>query len=179
MTFIADKNDVVKGMDELNKYYGKKIYAFMLHDKFVFSTRKDVINEYLKKEDVCDVYNNTVYLDDAIYMIYGVVLNQSVLPFELPKELNDCCVWVIYHEETYEYYEYNAVEAPLFNTVMEEFCSIAEATEFIEDLFIQNDIESIDSIAVIAGYRLKLILQTPPHTHYINVKGLGVGDVKD
>jgi len=85
----------------------------------------------------------TDLITDDYSLIYGTVLLADAVPYEIPKELSEYCVY-IFQEDTQD---------------VEKCTSMAEATTFIEDCFDREDADDISQFIVIVAYEIDFIIQ--------------------
>lgn len=163
---------MLENVSEILKEAGKAIYLFKVEELMVASTRKEDINTYLKDQDAWTSLKDA--MEDNYMLVYGVIIDPRHVPYELPKEFQDCYVWVIQDSEANTYGGYR------FPDFIEEFGSLTEATDHIEDCFDRELAYDISEFVIIVGHKLEFMLQVCPHNHGImDYKKIEAGNVQN
>lgn len=171
---MTESSELMESFSAIKKKVGKNIYLFKMEEVIAASTRKHEIDTYLKEQNVWDVIRDLS--DDDFMLVYGMVINPSCIPYELSGHLKNCFVWVLrdpWTIDTFGTYNFN-------DETVEEFGSILEATDYIEDCFERGEADDISEFLIIIGYKLDFVIKVASHNYGIlDIKQLESSNVQN
>jgi len=151
---VWEKIEFVQNPQDMQKHIGKMLYLLFDTETMVGSTRISNINTYLAEEDILETCSND---PSELTLLYGVVLDVTSLPLELPDGLpHDQDLYVIHMDD------YNAAE-------YEKVDSIEDVIDYIEIAVSDLDgISDINDFGLIFGVELSFKLQVVPSAFIVS-----------
>ena len=143
-------DDLTESISELNKEAGKAFYILVFDNHMYANTRMYDINKFMESEDT--LLN---FIDDAenFNVYYGLVLDPSVLPAEIPKEVKDESSYSGCELFMLKYDNYTSVDVQ--DTYGDDIERVARDIESA----IADDALNIDDFSVIYGKKVELTVQ--------------------
>jgi len=147
---VWERIEFVQNPKDMRKYIGKMLYLLFDTETMVGSTKISDMNDYLAEEDILETCSND---PSELTLLYGVVLDVTSLPLELPDGLpHDQDLYVVRMDD------YNAAE-------YEKVDSIEDAIDYIEIAVSDLDgVSDIDDFGLIFGVELSFKLQVVSST---------------